>query len=92
MCTITEQEPKITTKDMLVSKFIEVIGGKKLSSPRGYNYDDHDPEDEGQYYSYQENDPRGNAIFLIPAGSEIRFDEHQNIIQSNKIKFVKFKN
>lgn len=93
MCTITETAvTHIAEHDMHVEKYVEKIGGKTLSSPRGYNYDKHDPEKEGTYHSYPEGSNLGNAIFVIPAGNTYKFDKYQNIIQSDKIMFVKFKN
>jgi len=90
MCTITETT-HVAEHDIYVEKHVEIIEGRTLSSPRGYDYGIHYKDKEGIYHSYPEGSNLGNAIFIIPAGTKYRFDPHQNIIQSDKIMFVKFK-
>lgn len=84
----TEQ---ILSHDVYVEKFVEIINGKIIGSVSGYNYSTHDPDREDKYFSWPLGDGRGNAIFLIPSGSTYSVDEAQNIILSNKIQFVKWK-
>lgn len=76
---------------LLVEKFVEIINGKIIGSVSGYNYSEHDEDREGSYHSWPLGEGKGNAIFLIPAHSTYQVDEHQNIIVSKKIKFVRWK-
>lgn len=87
MC-ITATKSGITKDTVLVEKFIETIGGKHLSNVMGYNYDTHDPEKSGEYYSYPLRDGRGNAVLEIPKATPYEFDNYKNTFKSEKISRI----
>lgn len=78
-------------EDTLVEKFVETIGGKIIASVSGYNYSNHDPNKEGIYHSWPLGNGKGNAVFLIRKGVRMGKDIPQDIIVSERIEFVKFK-
>lgn len=80
-----------TPHDIEVEKFVEIINGQIIASVSGYNYSTHDPDRQDKYFCWPMGSGLGNAIFLISAGSAYSVDNHKNIIMSNKIQFVKFK-
>jgi hypothetical protein len=79
----------IAEQDIEVEKFIEIIGGKMIGSVSGYNYSNHNPERKGEYYSWSLGSGKGNSIFIIPAGTKYKYDPHQDIYQSEYIRFSK---